>query len=107
MAHQVIDQPGVVLHPPGAAAVGDARRLHDRPVIAHVVDYPNEAVIEHRLRLVEDLLQSRHGGPPRLGAGRALRLDLGLLLRGELHLDRSRSARTRHALAPSPSEALY
>ena len=38
VAHQIADQAGILLHPPGAAAIGDAGRLHDRGVVAHVVD---------------------------------------------------------------------
>jgi hypothetical protein len=42
-------------------------------------------VIEHRQRLVENLLQSRHGGASGLGAGGALGIDRGLLFRCDRH----------------------
>ena len=60
--HQIVDQAAILADPLGAAAVGDARRLHDRGVVAHVVDDADEAVVEHRQRLVEDFLERRHGG---------------------------------------------
>ena len=60
--HQIVDEAPVLADPPGAAPVGDARRLHDRAVVAHVVDDPDKAVVEHRQGLVEDFLQRRHGG---------------------------------------------
>ena len=66
-------------------------------VVAHVVDHPDEAVVEHGQRLIQNLLQRRHGRAPRLGVGRSLRLYFGLLFGGELHIGRSmmRTAGTR------------
>ncbi len=80
MPHQVIDQPLILADPPGAAAVGDAGRLHDRRVVAHVVDDADKAVIQHRQRLIKDFLECRHRGAPRLQHVATLRGDLGLLL---------------------------
>jgi hypothetical protein len=78
-------RPAILADPPGAAPVRDARRLHDRAVVAHIVDDPDKAVIEHRQRLVQDFLQRRHGG----AAGRAIRgaggFDVGLLFGGQGH----------------------
>ena len=85
MPHEIIDEAAILANPPRAAPVGDARRLHDRAVIAHIVDDPDKAVIEHRDRLVEDLFERRDGGPasrPRLAARRG---DLLLLLRRQGH----------------------
>ena len=85
VAHEVVDQPPVLAHPLGALAVGDPRRLHDRPVIAHVIDDADEAVVQHRQRLIKDFLEFGHGRAPGLGAGGALRFDLFKLFRGEGH----------------------
>src|SRR5207249_7235225 len=81
--HEVVDQPAILADPPGAAPVGDARRLHDRAIIAHVVDDPDKAAVEHRQRLVQDLLERRHGDPPGRRARAALGGDLLLLYRSE------------------------
>jgi hypothetical protein len=53
--------------------------LDDRTVVAHVIDDPDEAVIEYRDRFVEDGLQARRDDTA--GGGRlvAKRLDIGLL----------------------------
>ena len=68
MAHQIVDEALVLAHLAGAAAIGDPGRLDDGAVVAHVVDHPDESVVEHRQRGIEDLLQFRHGGAP--GGGR-------------------------------------
>jgi hypothetical protein len=62
-----------------AAAVGDARRLHHRGVVAHVVDDAHEAVVEHREGLVEDLLDRLDGGAAGRGGGGPELVDLGAL----------------------------
>ncbi len=79
VAQQIVDQAGIAARLLGALAVGDARRLHHRRIVAHVVDHANEAVIEHRQRLVEDFLQRRHGDAPGRRPGLALVAHLGLL----------------------------
>ena len=48
VTHQIVDQAAILADLPGAPAVGDARRLDDRAVVAHVVDDADEAVVEHR-----------------------------------------------------------
>ena len=83
--HQVVDQPRVVLHPLGALAVRYARRLDDGGVVAHVVDHPDETVVEHGNRLVEDLLERRDGGPPGFLPFRPEAVDLRPLLGAQLH----------------------
>ncbi len=89
MAHQVLDKPAVLADLLGALAVGDAGRLHDRRIVAHVIDYAHEAMIQHGRRLVEDRLQRRHrGAAGRLRLG-ALPVDLGLLLGRQRHEDPS------------------
>jgi hypothetical protein len=85
VAHQVVDQPAVLADLLGAAAVGDARRLHDGGVVAHVVDHPDEAVVEHRDRLVENLLERRRDRPQRLLRAVARLVDFSLLVAGEGH----------------------
>ena len=64
MSHQIIDEPLILTRPSGAATVGNARGLHDRRIVAHVVDDADKAAIQHRQRLVQYLLQGRHGGAP-------------------------------------------
>ena len=78
--HQVIDEPLILADLAGAAAVGDAGRLHDRGVVAHVIDDADKPVIEHRQRLVEDRLERRHRGAARLVRCALLRSDFLLLL---------------------------
>ena len=85
VAHQVADQAGVLGHPPRAAAIRHPRRLHDRRIVAHVVDHPDEAVIQHRNRLEQHRFQRGDGGAcgrRPLGAGG---VDLGFLLVGQAH----------------------
>jgi hypothetical protein len=85
MAQQVVDKALVLAHLLGALAVGDARRLHDRGVVAHVVDDAHEAVVEHRDGLVENLLQRWHGGAARRLSRVGEGVDLGLLFGGKRH----------------------
>ena len=59
MAQEIADQRPVLPHMLRARAVGDPRRLHDGPIVAHIVDDPDEAVIEHVEALVEHLLERR------------------------------------------------
>src|SRR5882724_10740801 len=91
VAQQVVDEAAVLAHLLGALAVGDARRLHDRGVIAHVVDDAHEAVVEHREGLVENLFERRDSGATRrlgrIGEG----VDLGLLFGGKRHRNSRRS----------------
>ena len=47
VAHQVIDQPGILVDFFGAAAIGNARRLHDGAIVAHIVDDAHKPVVEH------------------------------------------------------------
>ena len=83
--HQVVDQPAILADLLGAAAVAHARGLHDGGIVAHVVDDPDEAVIEHRQRLEEDFLERRRDRPQgRLRAAARL-VDFGLLVGGEGH----------------------
>src|SRR5579875_2183794 len=68
MAHQIVDEPAILGHLLRAPAIGHARRLDHGAVVAHIVDDANEAVIKNRDRLIEDLLERRDAGPPRLTA---------------------------------------
>ena len=85
MAHEVADQPGILGHAARPASVGDARRLHDCRVVAHVVDDADEAVVEYRRGLEQHVLERRHGRAAGLGAKRALSLDVGKLVRSQGH----------------------
>ena len=86
MPHQIVDQPLIFADPPSAAAIRNPRRLHDRRIIAHIVDDADKAVIEHRDRLVKDFLQRRHRYPSRRPGFNTLGGDLVLSLGGEPHL---------------------
>ena len=86
VAHQVVDEALVVARPLRPASVGDTSRLHDGRVVAHVVHYAHEPVVEHLQRLVEDLLDGGHRGAPRLPLLLSERVYLGLLLGGDGHL---------------------
>ena len=77
--HQIADQPGIFGSPPSAAAIGHAGGLHDGVVVAHIVDDADEAVIQHRHRLVQHGFQCRHGRAQRFGAAGALGGDFGEL----------------------------
>ena len=58
-AQQVADQGRILAPLLRPRAVGDARRLHDRRVVAHVVHQADEAVVEHADRDAEDRLDLR------------------------------------------------
>jgi hypothetical protein len=86
VAHQVADQAGVVARGLRARAVADARGLDDRAIVAHVVDDADEAVVEHRDRLVQERLDARRGGAAGdvlLGMGG---VDFGLLFGRQRHI---------------------
>ena len=59
VTHEIADQPLVVAHRLGALTVGYAGGLHDRGIVTHVVDYPDEAVVEDGENLIEAILQRR------------------------------------------------
>ena len=80
VAHEVVDQPGVVAGLARALAVRNAGRLDHRRVVAHVIDDADEAVVEDGDRLEKDFLKGRHRGAPGLVAIHPLGLDLGPLL---------------------------
>jgi hypothetical protein len=54
---QIPDEPAVLVHFLGAGAIRHPRRLHDRPVVSHVIDNPDEAVVEDRERHAENGVQ--------------------------------------------------
>ena len=80
VAHEVADQPSVVRPAPGAASIRDARRLHDRAVVTHVIDDPHEPVIEDRHGRVQEIFEGRDSGTLRLVPLRSQSLQLGSLL---------------------------
>jgi len=103
VAHEIADEAAVGADALGALAVGDPRGLHDRAVVAEVVDDPHEAVVEHRDRPVEDLLQGRHRGPTGLVRLGAQRRDLGRFVRAHAFMPVvRRHARLPHHLAYRP-----
>ena len=102
VAHQIVDEPLVLRHLLRATAVGDARRLHHRRIVAHIVDDAHEAVVEHGQRPIEQFFERRHGRAPGRLRRLPLRLDLGFLLGGQAHpcspFRRCRGAASRGAL---------
>jgi hypothetical protein len=80
VSHQIVDEPLVLTDLAGAAAVGHAGRLHDRCVVAHVIDDADKSVIENGQRLVKDRFERRHSGTTRLMRCALLRSDFLLLL---------------------------
>ena len=84
--HEIVDQAAVLADLLGAAAVGDARGLHDGGVVAHVVDDADEAVVEHRQRLEKNLLQRRRDSAAASLRAAARLVDFSLLVGGEGHL---------------------
>ncbi len=86
VAHQVADQPFVVLHRFGAFAVGHARRLTDRGIVAHIVDDADEAVVEHVVGFVKVPFHP-FGHRAQRGFGIAAQcVDFGLLVWGDGHV---------------------
>jgi len=63
MAHEVVDEARVGADGPRARAIGHARGLDDRMVVAHVVDHPDEPLVEHRHRLIQQRLHGLRDGP--------------------------------------------
>src|SRR5262245_48753298 len=92
--HEIVDQPAVLADLLGAAAVAHARGLHDGGIVAHVVDHSDEAVIEHRQDLEQDLLQGGSDRPQRGLRAAARLVDFSLLVGGEGHFSLSSLART-------------
>ena len=114
VAHQVVDQAAVVADLLGAAAVGHPRRLHDRGVVAHVVDDADEAVVEDRERLVEHAPRAPAPWPGASAPWLARRLSISaclsassaiaiLLARGTMPVP---AARVR-AVAPPAGRRIY
>ena len=60
MAHEVTDQAAILIRRAGAAPVRYARRLHNGGVIAHVVNHPDKAVIQHWHSFKQHGFQRRH-----------------------------------------------
>jgi hypothetical protein len=95
MAHEIVDEAAILADLARAAAIGDARRLHDRGIVAHIVDDAHEAMIEHGDRLIENLLERGDGGASRRLRAGALSVDLGLLIAREHDRHSIRSPRAR------------
>ncbi len=62
VTHQVTDQPPILMHLLGALPIRDPRRLHHRVIISHVVDHPDEAVVQNGEGLSQDGLHCLHPG---------------------------------------------
>ncbi len=86
VAHQVADEAGVVAGGLRALAVGDAGGLHDGRVVAHVVDDPDQPVVEYRDGVEEPGLHAGRDGAQGLGRIGAALGDPGLLFLGERHM---------------------
>ena len=85
MAHEVADQPCVILHRLGAAPVGHPRGLTDGRIVPHIVDDADKSVIEDLVRFIQMRLHPRYRGAEGL-VGRAAQLvDFGTLLGGQRH----------------------
>jgi hypothetical protein len=55
MAHEIVDQSGVIVLPLGAAPIRYPRSLDNRSVVAHIIDDPDETVIEYRQWFIENI----------------------------------------------------
>jgi hypothetical protein len=85
MAHQIPDQAAILIRGTGAAAIGNARRLHNGSVIAHVINHPDKAVIQHRQGFEQHGFQRRHARAARWCLIRARGGDFLLLGIGKRH----------------------
>jgi hypothetical protein len=83
--HQVADQALVGRHLLGALAVGHPCRLNHGGIVAHVVDHPDEPLIEDGQGLEQQLLDRRHDGPARRLLGGAKLGDFGQGIGGQGH----------------------
>ena len=98
--HQIADQPLVIADMLGARAVRHARGLHDGGIVAHVVDHPDEAVIQHLMRAVEMRLHPLGHGAQGGARGGTGGLDFGKLVGGKRH---DASAGSRYGVCWRPS----
>jgi len=60
VTHQIAKEPAVLMDLLGACTVRDASGLHDRGVVAHVIKYTDEAIVEHFERPAEYRVERRH-----------------------------------------------
>ena len=86
MPHQVADQARIVADRLGALAIAYPCRLADRGVVAHVVDHPDKAVIEHRDGAVEMLLDPFCADSAGFSPVIAQIVDLGLPFGRQCHM---------------------
>ena len=47
VTHQITDQRPILAHLFRAAPIGHSRGLHDRGIVAHIIDDPDEAMGDH------------------------------------------------------------
>ena len=85
VAHKVPDQAAILIRCTGAAPVRYARRLHNGGVIAHIINHPDKAVIQHGERLEQHGFQRRHARAARRCLARAGGCDFLLLGIGKRH----------------------
>ena len=85
VTHEIANEPLIVLHMLGARAITHPRGLHDGGIVAHIVDHPDKAMIEHGIGGVEMLFHPCRRGAQGALALRALRVDFGLLVGAEGH----------------------
>src|SRR5262249_35129651 len=76
MPHEIIDEPLILADLAGTAAIGDASRLYDRRIVAHIIDDTNKAVIKYLSLFVKDVFERWHRGAPRWAGLTALAHDL-------------------------------
>ena len=86
VSHEVVDEARVVTSTFGALAVGHTCCLDDSCVVAHVVDDPDEPMVEHGEGLVEDFLQRRDCGASGLVGFATESVNFSLLFGGKCHV---------------------
>jgi len=98
VTHQVADQAAILVRRTRAAAIGYARGLHDRRIVAHVIHDAQEPMVEHRDGREQHRLQRRDARATRAALGGARGVDFLLLLGGQCHAG---SLATRKARPPA------
>ena len=85
VAHQITDQAAILIRRARATAIGNAGCLHNGGVIAHVIDHPDKAVIQHGERFEQHGFQRGHGWAARRRLAGARGFDFLLLCFGQCH----------------------
>merc|ERR1711965_339209 len=85
VAHQIPDQTLVILHGFGTLTIADTRRLTDRRIISHIIDYADKTMIQNRDRIIQMGFHTLAHRTQRLPWRRAQGVDFGLLVWGQGH----------------------